>query len=73
MLNYVPSWKYHFTACKEHKLVAMCACGLNAVCFSCGEGRGSSPCKCLPAPRTLGLGLGSAWMSDDFDAPMDFS
>ena len=59
-----------FTTCPKHEVVRLCACGLNSVCFMCGDGSGCSPCNCPRPPRALGLGLGSIQMFEDFDPPL---
>ena len=56
--------------CPKHEVVKLCGCGLNTTCFTCGHGSGAYPCNCPRSVRVLGLGLGSAQISEDFDAPM---
>jgi hypothetical protein len=70
--------------CPKHEVVKLCACGLNTICYACGQGQGAYPCNCKAhyafvsglAPektthRTPDLGSGSAIPSDDFDEPME--
>lgn len=46
----------HFkcTSSGKHKEVPTCECGQNAICYACGYGRGSIPCKCSK-PIILGV------------------
>lgn len=32
--------------CENHTLTPLCACGDNAYCRTCGQGKGSMPCRC---------------------------
>lgn len=61
-----------YAPCANHNEVPTCGCGANTQCRACGSGRGQSPCECdKKKERVLGLGLGSAWMREDFDAPLE--
>jgi len=37
---------YILPICSEHKEFSVCECGMNMVCYNCGNGHGASPCQC---------------------------
>jgi len=37
--------------CDNHEVIKTCDCGDNWYCPNCGQGGGSSPCRCTPAPQ----------------------
>ena len=40
----------HSVLCTSHKEKKLCTCGDNMMCFNCGHGKSSHPCRCNNRP-----------------------